>query len=229
MRVLIGMTMRNPAKVVVVSIFVLMSAGVILFTGSISKIDPVVAHAQTAPQATPPASNAATNSNAAKPAAGDKAIPKEFTLGKDSLSEYGTVDFNHENHAVKTYSPDGKSVVSCAECHHTDQPKSTLKPPLVTSTRDVALTLASWKSSAQKVNECRSCHFQTDSVPDGKTIPTASYSDAGKTTTKELNNELAYHINCNTCHDASAKVRPDLIKKAGFATTKDCTICHKPN
>ncbi len=221
--------MRNPAKVVVISIFALTSTSLLLSTGSIAKIDPVVAHAQTAPQPTPPASNAATNSNTAKPAAGDKTIPKEFTLSKDSLSEYGEAPFNHENHASKTYSPDGKSVVSCAECHHTDQPKSALKPPLVTSARDVALTLDVWKASAQKVNECRSCHFQTDSVPDGKTIPTASYSEAGKATTKELNNELAYHINCNTCHDAAAKVRPDLIKKAGFATTKDCTICHKPN
>ncbi len=221
--------MRNPAKVVVISIFALTSTSLFLSTGPIAKIDPVVAHAQTAPQATPPASNAVTNSNTAKPAASDKTIPKEFTLGKDSLSEYGVVEFNHDNHSSKPYSPDGKSVVSCAECHHTDQPKSALKPPLVTSTRDVALTLAAWKASDQKVNECRSCHFQTDSVPDGKTIPTASYAEGGKTTTKELNNELAYHINCNTCHDASAKLRPDLIKKTGFATTKDCTICHKPN
>jgi hypothetical protein len=28
------------------------------------------------------------------------------------------------------YSPDGKSPIACTECHHTDQPKSALKPPL---------------------------------------------------------------------------------------------------
>lgn len=163
------------------------------------------------------------------PAAGDKAMKKEFTLGKDSLSEYGEVAFNHETHAFKPYSPDGKSVVGCVECHHTDQPKSALKPPLVTSEREVALTHDSWKASAQKVNECRFCHFQDGSVPDGKTMPTASYTEGGKSTKKDLNNELAYHINCNTCHDAAAKLRPELKKKAGFATTKDCLLCHKSN
>ncbi|MBK8302281.1 MAG: cytochrome c3 family protein [Chloracidobacterium sp.] len=158
-----------------------------------------------------------------------KKITKSFILSKDSLSEYGDAAFDHESHAFQMYSPDGKSVVGCVECHHTDQPKSALKPPLLTSERDVALTLESWRSSPQKVNECRACHFQDGNVPDGKEMPTATYTDGAKSTKKDLNNELAYHINCNTCHDAAFKLRPELKKKAGFSTSKDCTICHKAN
>ncbi len=61
-------------------------------------------------------------------------------------------------------------------------------------------------------------------------MATAVYKDAkGKAETKELNNEVAYHLNCNTCHDAAAKLRSELKKKKGFATTNDCLICHKKN
>lgn len=214
--------MTNLLKILVITVF---TGAAVLVGFGVSDLRPSVS-AQARPTPTPAAANAST---APKPAAADKTMKKEFTLAKDSLSEYGEVAFNHENHAFKQYSPDGKSTVGCVECHHTDQPKSALKPPLVTSERDVALTLDTWKASAQKVNECRFCHFQDGSVPDGKTMPTASYTEGGKTTKKDLNNELAYHINCNTCHDAAAKLRPELKKKAGFATTSDCTVCHKSN
>lgn len=187
------------------------------------------AQSKPTPTPTPAPANTAPAPTPVKPAAGDKTIPKEFTLSKDSLSEYGDSPFDHENHAFKPYSPDGKTVVGCTECHHTDQPKSALKPPLATSERDVALTHDVWKASAQKVNECRTCHFQDGNVPDGKTMPSATYKVGGKSTTKDLNNENAYHINCNTCHDAAFAIRPELKKKAGFATDKDCTICHKKN
>lgn len=153
-------------------------------------------------------------------AAGGKEIEKTFILSKDSQSEYGESPFNHENHAFKNYSPDGKSVMGCVECHHTDQPKSALKPPYLTSERDVTLTDAVYKSSTQKVSNCRTCHFQDGQVPDGKEMPK---------TTKDLTNELAYHINCNGCHDAAFKARPELKSKPGFATSKDCTVCHKKN
>jgi len=163
--------------------------------------------------------------------ADSKDLPKKVTLGKDSASEEGEVAFDHETHSFKKYSPDGKTDISCAECHHTDQPKSAIKPPLVTSERDVALTVdALKKPGAAVVKSCRTCHFQEGSVPENKTMPTADYKDAkGKSETKELNNELAYHLNCNTCHDAAAKLRPELKKKPGFATGKDCLICHKKN
>lgn len=161
---------------------------------------------------TPPAGNTGANSG--------KTIPKEFTLGTDSLdSQYGEVPFNHDNHAFMKYSPDGSSVMGCIECHHTDAPKSALKPPYVTSERDVVLTLDTWRASNQPVTHCRTCHFQQDNVPEGKTMPK---------TDKELDNRIAYHKNCNECHDEAARLRPNLKSKPGFATGKDCAICHKP-
>lgn len=155
----------------------------------------------------------------------------KLTLGKDSTTEHGEVAFDHDTHSFQKYSPDGKTDIGCAECHHTDQPKASLKPPLVTSERDVVLTAdALKKPGAPDVKSCRTCHFQEANIPDGKEMPTAEYKDEkGKTDTKKLNNEIAYHINCNTCHDAAAKLRPELKKKKGFATTKDCLICHTKN
>jgi hypothetical protein len=222
--------MKNLAKLCIPGIFALFSFGWFV-NGLISSPGSII-HAQVKP--TPPANavsaNAVSNSNtAAAPAnttppatpAGDKKIPKTFALGQDSVSEYGEAAFDHETHATGLYAPDGKSTIGCVECHHTDQPKSALKPPLATSERDVALTMDTWKASSQKVSTCRSCHFQEGSVPDGKTMPSANG--------KDLTNELAYHINCNACHDAAFKLRPELKKKPNFATTNDCLICHKKN
>lgn len=160
-----------------------------------------------------------------------KDLPKKVTLGKDSTSEHGEVAFDHDTHSFKKYSPDGKTDIGCAECHHTDQPASALKPPLVTSERKEVLTVESLKApGAAVVKSCRSCHFQEGNVPDGKNQAVGKYKDAkGKEETRELNSEQAYHLNCNTCHDAAAKLRPELKKKPGFATTNDCFICHKKN
>ncbi len=197
-----------------------------------SNTKPANAAANTAANSVSPANtaaNMAANSNMSKPGpapASDKKIPKTFRLGLDSLSEYGEAAFDHETHAFKKYSPDGKSVMACVECHHTDQPKSALSPPLLTSERDVTMTFEVWQASSQKVTDCRACHFQDGDVPDGKVMPTATYTDGGKSTTKDLNNQLAYHINCNTCHDAAFKLRPELKQAKGFATSKDCAICH---
>lgn len=155
----------------------------------------------------------------------------KLTLNKDSASEYGEVTFDHDNHSFKKYSVDGKTDIGCVECHHTDQPKASLTPPLATSERDVVLTAdALKKPGAKDVKSCMTCHFRENDVPEGKEIPSATYKDAkGKSETKELTNELAYHINCNSCHDAAAKLRPELKKKSGFATEKDCLICHTKN
>ena len=226
--------MKNLAKLSVISVVGL--AGLFVFLGSVdlSRVGSVVL-AKVAVTPTPKPANTAvtaantaantstTTTNAAKPAApssGDRSIPKSFTLAKDSASEYGEAAFDHDSHAFKNYSPDGKSVMGCVECHHTDQPKSALKPPLVTSERDVTMTFDTWKASSQKVSDCRACHFQAGNVPDGKEMPT---------TTEEWNNKAAYHKNCNVCHDAAFKARPELKGKPGFATSSDCTICHKPN
>ena len=231
--------MRTLAKLVIVVFFGSAALFVFLHDADRSRTS---AQVSVKPTPTPPAANANAAASAARPVAnaanavantappgGDKKIPKAFTLGKDSQSEHGEVAFDHDTHAFKNYSADGKSPVACVECHHTDQPKSALKPPLVTSEREVVLTLASWQASTQKVKECRSCHFQTGNVPDNATMPTATYAERGKQVTKDLNNELAYHINCNTCHDAAAKLRPELKSRKGFATTADCMTCHRPN
>ncbi|MFM9904700.1 MAG: cytochrome c3 family protein [Pyrinomonadaceae bacterium] len=230
--------MKNSIKLLAITVFGVLVLGLFLnAVGSTKAGSRVLAGGGAAPTPAPVNANAKpanatanmTVATPSTPAAGDKSIPKSFTLGKDSLSEYGEVAFDHDSHAFKNYSPDGKSVMGCAECHHTDQPKSALKPPLSTSERDTLLTFESWKASSQKVNECRTCHFQDGNVPDGKTMPSATYTTGGKSSSKELNSEIAYHINCNTCHDEAFKLRPELKKKPGFATGKDCTICHKAN
>jgi hypothetical protein len=153
-----------------------------------------------------------------------KVQPKAVTLGKDSQSDkYGEVAFNHENHATKTYSIDGKNIIACVECHHTDQPASALKPPLKTSERDVVLTAALLQAAdAKAVKACRACHLQAgdDSAP----MPTVTY--AGKTTPTKLTNEIAYHTNCNICHDKAIAARPAL--KGKIPGTNDCLTCHKP-
>ena len=168
-------------------------------------------------------------SNSAFPASQDapkesKTQPKEVVLGKDSQSDkYGEVTFNHENHTTKNYSVDGKSVLACVECHHTDQPPSALKAPLKTSERDVALTAAVLQAAAAKaVKSCRACHLQAgdDSAP----IPTITYPD--KPAPTKLTNEVAYHLNCNICHDKAITARPTL--KGKVPGSNDCLPCHKP-
>jgi cytochrome c553 len=153
-----------------------------------------------------------------------KEQPKTVTLGKDSQSDkYGEVAFNHENHTTKNYSVDGKSVLSCIECHHTDQPASALQPPLKTSERDKPLTAALLAAADSKpVKMCRACHLQAgdDSAP----LPAVTY--AGKTTPTKLTNEVAYHTNCNICHDKAIAARPAL--KGKIPGTNDCLACHKP-
>ena len=229
--------MRHLAKLIVVLSFTTALAVLLLLdSGSWSS------SAQVKPTPTPPANaaNAAANTAAPQkpqtpqaaatpPQAGGKSIPKDFVLGKDSQSEHGEVPFDHDTHAFKPYSPDGKSVIGCVECHHTDQPKSALKPPLVTHERVDVLTMEAWRASTQKVKGCRECHFQRGNIPDGATMPTASVMERGKQVTKDLDSELAYHINCNTCHDAAAKLRPELKGRSGFATSTDCMTCHRPN
>lgn len=155
-----------------------------------------------------------------------KTQPKAMTLAKDSLSDkYGEVAFNHETHSTKNYSPDGKSVIACVECHHTDQPKANLKPPLATSTSEVVLTAATLNDPKQpNVQDCRNCHLQ--SGDDSKPIPTVKYAD--RPAPVKLTNDIAYHNNCNVCHDAAIKARPELAGKIPGSASNDCLKCHKP-
>lgn len=153
-----------------------------------------------------------------------KTQPKEVTLGKDSQSDkYGEAPFNHGNHSTKMYSIDGKSVVNCVECHHTDQPAKALQAPLKTSERDVVLTAKLLEAAdAKPVKGCRSCHLQAGD--DSATIPSVTYPT--KTAPTKLTNEVAYHTNCNVCHDKAIAARPAL--KGKIPGTNDCLVCHKP-
>lgn len=153
-----------------------------------------------------------------------KEQPKAVTLGKDSQSDkYGDVAFNHETHATKNYNIDGKSVISCVECHHTDQPASALKPPLKTSERDKPLTTELLAAAdAKPVKSCRACHLQAGD--DSSPMPAVTYT--GKTTPTKLTNEVAYHTNCNICHDKAIVARPAL--KGKIPGSNDCLNCHKP-
>ena len=163
-------------------------------------------------------------SSAQNPEMQSKTQPKDYVLAKDSQSDkYGEVAFNHENHATKNYSIDGKTVIACGECHHTDLPPADLKPPLKTSERAVALTAASLAAAdAKPVKTCRVCHLQAgdDSTP----IPTVTYAD--KPAPTKLTNEIAYHTNCNVCHDKAITARPTL--KGKIPGSADCLFCHKP-
>lgn len=150
--------------------------------------------------------------------------PKEVTLGKDSQSDkYGEVPFNHETHSTKKYSPDGQSVLSCVECHHTDQPAASLKAPLKTSERNVVLTAEVLvPADAKPVKKCRTCHLQAGD--DSAEMPVVQYPD--KPAPTKLNNEVAYHMNCNLCHDKAIAARPAL--KGKVPGSNDCLPCHKP-
>lgn len=153
-----------------------------------------------------------------------KTQPKEVVLSKDSQSDkYGEVPFNHENHSIKKYSIDGQSVLTCVECHHTDQPAANLKAPLKTSERAVVLTAESLAAAdAKPVKSCRACHLQAgdDSAP----MPAIQYPD--KPAPTKLTNEVAYHLNCNICHDKAIAARPAL--KGKVPGSNDCIPCHKP-
>jgi cytochrome c553 len=153
-----------------------------------------------------------------------KTQPKEVVLDKDSQSDkYGEVPFNHENHSTKKYSPDGTAVTACVECHHTDQPAAALKPPLKTSERDAALTSALLQAVDTKpVKTCRTCHLQAGD--DSATLPVVTYPD--KPAPTKMTNEVAYHNNCNICHDKAIAARPAL--KGKLAGSNDCLNCHKP-
>jgi hypothetical protein len=153
-----------------------------------------------------------------------KTQPKEVVLAKDSQSDkYGEVAFNHENHATKKYNPEGTEVLACTECHHTDQPAAALKAPLKTSERNAVLTTAQLQPADSKpVKTCRTCHLQAGD--DSATLPVVTYP--GKPAPTKLTNEVAYHNNCNICHDKVIAARPALKGKA--PGSNDCVPCHKP-
>jgi cytochrome c553 len=151
-----------------------------------------------------------------------KEQPKKVALDADSLDDkWGEVAFDHENHSLKNYNPDGKTATSCVECHHTDQPKEKLKAPLVTSERNVVLTPEVLKdAAAAPVKGCRSCHLQAGD--DTKPLPVITKEEKQV----KLDNEVAYHTNCFVCHDAAIKAKPELAAKISGSDPKGCVKCH---
>ena len=151
-----------------------------------------------------------------------KEQPAKVKLDTDSVDDkWGEVAFDHSNHTTKNYSIDGKSLIACVECHHTDQPKDKLKHPQVTSERTVALTAEVLKdAAATPVKTCRACHLQAGD--DSKPLPVIKKDDKDL----KMDNEVAYHTNCFACHDAAIKARPDLVTKTAGSDPKGCVKCH---
>jgi cytochrome c553 len=153
-----------------------------------------------------------------------KTQPKELVLNKTPKTNdpkgKPTVSFSHTNHATKNYSADLKSVMSCAECHHTDQPKSALKGGLTTSEREEVLTAALLeKPDTKPVKSCASCHAQEGAKPPSRDA-NPEFTPPDESDAIILTNAEAYHRNCITCHEAVKKTKADT--KA--PTT--CAQCH---
>lgn len=166
-----------------------------------------------------------------------KAIPNEsatqpdkpIILAKDSEDPKNgelkpEAAFDHVKHSTKPeYSLDGKSVLACVECHHTDQPSAPAgQEYLKKFERKEVLTAKQLETSKENVKSCRACHFQassdaTDEYPPASvTYPSAT----NRPPSGKLTNDIAYHLNCNTCHDAAKKRDPNL------KAPQTCTDCH---
>jgi hypothetical protein len=132
--------------------------------------------------------------------------------------------FDHAKHSTDiAYSLDGKTVTTCAECHHTDQPSAPNgQEYLKKFSRSEILTAKHLETSKQPVNSCRACHFKASTEPNDESPPEGVVypKKTGKRPTGTLTNDVAYHINCNTCHDAIKAKNPK--SKA----PSDCYDCH---
>src|SRR5215204_2984526 len=161
-------------------------------------------------------SNALRSGAASLAAQGGQTPKDEYKLSTDSKKDKAKslpVPFSHVNHATKNYSIDGTKPIGCVECHHTDQPaaEAAKHPPLETA----------HDPKTPKVDSCRACHAQEGDKPKiGDAIPEVTYE--GDTDPTVLNNEEAYHRNCNGCHDQATELRK--IKTA--PTNNECIKCH---
>ncbi len=160
----------------------------------------------------------------------DGRTPEKFyVLSKDSKNPKGaSLVFNHETHSTRNYSVDGTAPIACVECHHTDQPaaEAAKHPPLKTAhpadrTTTLTADFFAKNPSGPEVLSCRSCHEQEGKKP--KVLaenPSIVYE--GDSDPTVLNNEEAYHRNCNSCHDAAVEKRPALK----IPTSQQCAECH---
>ena len=175
-------------------------------------------------------SNAVRSGAASLAAQGGQAPKDQYTLATDSKKDKTKslpVPFSHVNHATKNYSVDGTKPIACVECHHTDQPaaEAAKHPPLKSAhpaDRTVTLTAETVKDAkTPEVSTCRACHAQEGDKPKLlDAIPEVTYE--GDTDPTVLTNELAYHNNCNGCHDKATELRK--LKTA--PTNNECAKCH---
>jgi hypothetical protein len=166
-----------------------------------------------------------------------KAIPessavqpdKPIILANDSKDKNWKVlkpeaAFDHSKHATDIkYSLDGKTPTSCVECHHTSQPSAPKgQEYLKRFDRKETLTAKQLETSKEPVQSCRACHFQS-STEETDEFPPQSVKypkNMGRPATGLLTNDVAYHVNCNSCHKAAMKRDSQLRAPAG------CNDCH---
>jgi hypothetical protein len=166
-----------------------------------------------------------------------KAIPessatqpdKPIILAKDSDDPKSAelkpeAAFDHVKHStLPAYGADGKTISACIECHHTDQPAAAKGMEFLTKfERKEVLTTKQLETSKEAVKSCRACHLQA-SAEETDDYPPKSVSypkEMNRPPSGKLTNDIAYHLNCNTCHDATKKRDP----KTKAPST--CTDCH---
>jgi hypothetical protein len=166
-----------------------------------------------------------------------KAIPassatqpdKPIILAKDSQDQFSgefkrEAAFDHAKHATDVkYSIDGKTVNTCVECHHTAQPSAPKGQEFLKKfERKEILTAKQLETSKEPVQSCRACHFQS-ATEETEEFPPQSVKypkELKKPPTGKLTNDVAYHINCNSCHKAAVKRDPQLKAPTG------CNDCH---
>lgn len=159
---------------------------------------------------------------------------KPIILAKDSLDDKRgefkpEAAFDHTKHSTDVlHSIDGKTVTACIECHHTAQPSAPAgQKYLKRFDRKEILTAEQLETSKVPVQSCRSCHFQksseetADFPPKSITYP----KSMGKEPSGKLFNNVAYHINCNSCHDA-VMARESTVKDSKIKAPADCIDCH---
>lgn len=151
----------------------------------------------------------------------------EYILGP--YAKLGGVKFSHTDHITKNRSIDGTKPIACVECHHTAQPASeVVKHPLhktawpADRTTTLTAELLEKDPTAPPVNACTECHARAGTKP--KLLPEfPKIKVEGVAEPITLDNQQAFHRNCNSCHDE--------VAKTGRATTgptsKKCVACHK--
>ena len=151
----------------------------------------------------------------------------EYILGP--YAKLGGVKFSHTDHITKNRNINETKPIACVDCHHTAQPASeVVKHPLhktawpADRTTTLTAELLEKDPIAPPVNACTECHARTGTKP--KLLPELpKIKVEGVAEPITLDNQQAFHRNCNSCHDE--------VAKTGRATTgptaKKCVACHK--